>query len=96
MTKRTAKPYTAEFKQEAVNLVTEQGMSRTQVARDLGVSIDTRARWVRASAPAAATPDGGTASPAADLARLRRENEQVRMERAILKKALGIFSQMPH
>jgi len=30
-----------------------------------------------------------------ELARLRRENDQLRMERDILKKALGIFSQMP-
>jgi hypothetical protein len=29
------------------------------------------------------------------MARLRRENEQLRMERDILKKAIGIFSQMP-
>lgn len=96
MTRRTAKPYTAEFKQEAVKLVTEQGMSRTQVARDLGVSIDTLARWVRATAPTPTVTDGVAPSPAADLARLRRENDQLRMERDILKKALGIFSQMPH
>ena len=35
------KPYAEEFKQEAVRLVTEQGMGVTQVARDLDVSLDT-------------------------------------------------------
>jgi transposase-like protein len=39
----------------------------------------------------AATP----ASDTAELARLRRENDQLRMERAMLKKALGICSRMP-
>ena len=95
MTKRTTKPYTAEFKQEAVKLVTEQHMSRSQVARDLGISIDTLARWVRATTDAATVTDAGVPATAADLARLRRENDQLRMERDILKKALGIFSQMP-
>ena len=94
MTRRTAKPYTEECKHEAVKLVTEQHMSRTQVARDLGVNIDTLARWVRAAAPAPATA-GVPESSAAELARLRRELERVQMERDILKKALGIFSQMP-
>ena len=91
---RIMKTYTEEFRQEAVKLVTEQHMSRTQVARDLGMNIDTLARWVRAAAPAPATaalPE----SSAAECARLRRELERVQMERDILKKALGICSQMP-
>ena len=58
MTRRTAKPSSDAFTQEAVNRVTAQGMSRAQVARDLGVRIDTRARWGRAAAPAAPVPAG--------------------------------------
>lgn len=96
MKTRTMKVYTAEFKQEAVQLVTDQGMSRARVARDLGVSVDTLARWIRAATPLPAVAEGAPSSTAADLARLRRENEQLRLERDILKKALGIFSQMPH
>ena len=76
MTRRTAKPYTEECKHEAVTLVTEQHMSRTKVARDLGVRIDTRARWIRATAPAAPAPADVAPSAAADIARLRRENDQ--------------------
>jgi transposase len=88
------KPYAEEFKQEAVKLVTEQGMAVTQVARDLDVSVDTLHRWLREarSATSSTTSEG---SLSAELARLRRENEQLRMERDILKKALGIFSRMP-
>lgn len=90
----THKPYPAEFKQEAIRLVTEQGMAISQVARDLGIAAETLRRWVRAQSPATAAADAPTSS-AAELARLRRENEQLRLERDILKKAVGIFSRMP-
>lgn len=87
-------PYSDEFKQEAVKLVREQGMRPAQAARDLGVGADTLRRWLdetaSASEPSAISQASGT-----ELARLRRENEQLRMERDILKKALGIFSRMP-
>ena len=36
-TKKTRKKYTPEFKAEAAKLVLEQGLSRAQAARDLGV-----------------------------------------------------------
>jgi transposase len=90
----TRKPYPDEFKQEAVRLVTEHGMPASRVARDLGIDPETVRRWLRAQAPAANEPTESLA-PAAELARLRRENEQLRMERDILNKAIGIFSRMP-
>lgn len=90
----TQKPYADECKQEAVKLVTEQGMSVTQVARDLGISLDTLHRWLRA-ARSATNPVPATRMPPVELARLRRENEQLCMERAMLKKGLGTFSRMP-
>lgn len=88
------KPYPEEFKQEAIKLVTEQGMGPSQVARDLGIGLDTLHRWLRAARPPV---EGATDAPTdtAELVRLRRENEQLRMERDILKKAIGIFSRMP-
>jgi transposase len=89
------KPYAEEFKKEAVKLVTEQGMGVTHVARDLDVSFDTLHRWLREarSATNPATTDDGVSNQ--EIARLKREVEQLRMERDILKKALGIFSRMP-
>jgi transposase len=97
---KSQKPYAPEFVQEAVRLVVECGMSRSQVARDLGVSVDSVARWVLRApqATSSAAPSVASATPVpgnGELARLRRENDQLRMERDILKKALGIFSQMP-
>ena len=73
-------------------------MPHSQVARDLGVDPDTLRRWVRELTPYNASAHDSTPSTsvrAAELTRLRRENEQLRMERAILKKAIGIFSQVP-
>ena len=96
--KRSPKPYPAEFKQEAVRLLREQQLPRSQVARDVGIDAETLRRWARELAPDTATPEDTSSVPpinAAELVRLRRENEHLRMERDILKKALGIFSRMP-
>jgi len=96
--KRSRKPYPAEFKQEAVRLLNEQRLPRSQVARDLGIDAETLRRWARELAPDTASTGATSNAPpvsAAELARLRRENEQLRMERDILKKAIGIFSRMP-
>jgi len=92
----TRKPYARDFKVEAVKLVTEQGLPRKQVARDLGVDLTTLRRWI-----AEFEADGERAFPGQghardeELARLRRENELLCQERDILKKAIGICSRMP-
>jgi transposase len=79
------RPYSDEFKAEAVKLVQEQNLSAAQVARDLGVYPETLRRWMRELATPASS-DPSASSPAAEMARLQRENEQLRMERDILKK----------
>jgi transposase len=89
--------FTEEFKAEAVRLMTEQGLPISQVSRDLGVEAGVLRRWrrqheglpPRSSSPRAALP--ATPEPE-ELRRLRRENEQLRLEREILKTALGIFT----
>ncbi len=42
----TRKPYARDFKNEAVKLVTERGLPRKHVARDLGVDLTTLRRWI--------------------------------------------------
>ena len=96
--KGSRKPYPDEFKQEAVRLLAEQRLPRSQVARDLGVDPETLRRWVRERASDGDVSSNSATPPAAsaaELLQLRRENEQLRMERDILKKAIGIFSRMP-
>ena len=88
--------YSPDFKREAVRLVTEQGLSRGRVARDLGLDPSTLRHWIKQlnDDPERAFPGRGHARDE-EMRRLRREVETLRMERDVLKKALGIFSRMP-
>lgn len=86
---RHGRRYDWEFKQSAIALVKE-GRTITEVGRDLGVSTCSVSRWVQATQRAAARPQAG--APADELRRLRQENEYLRRQRDILKKALGILS----
>jgi transposase-like protein len=86
--------FTPEFKADTVRLVTQGGRSISAVARDLGVPISALARWVKqAEIDAGKGPPGSvTSSERAELEQLRRENQQLRMEREILKKAAAFFA----
>lgn len=83
--------FTNEFKLEAVKLVESSGVPMAQVARDLGIGETALNRWVKQFGQ---RPDGTRVTPddREELIRLRRENTQLKTERDILKKALGIFS----
>ena len=88
--------FTEEFKAEAVRLMSVQGMPISQVARDLGVEAGVLRRWRRKHEglpPRSAPPSKSVLPEPEELRRLRRETEQLRLEREILKKALGIFTE---
>ena len=86
--------YDAQFKQDAVALV-QSGRPYTRVARELGISTFALQRWLQ-HAQAGRIPSASCAQnlPAQqeELRRLRRELEDVRLQRDILKKALAICS----
>ena len=89
--------YTAEFKQDAVNRVLRTGKSCSEVAQELGINGAMLARWRRLlleEGDAQITGDGQLKpSEAAEMLRqARREIEDLREQRDILKKALSIFS----
>ena len=90
MTKQRRK-FTDEFKAEAARLVLEEGMSASQVGRDLGVASSIVCRWVR-KAQRAALPKTEAEAGLEELRRLRREVEILRAERDILKKAAAFFA----
>jgi transposase len=68
--------------------------SCAQVAEDLGVSYTTLMTWKKgATSTSEATESGGlSVSEKDELKRLRRENERLRMERDILKRATAFFA----
>jgi transposase len=87
----TPKTYSEEFKKAAVDRAANSGLSRNQIARDLGIKPDTLRGWIRhytASVPPEPQDDKD-----AEIARLRKALGRAEMERDILKKAIGIFSE---
>lgn len=86
--------YSAEYKREALRLVEEQGLSKAQVARDLGIRDNLLSKWQKQAQDQGNKAFPGHGNPTEqELARLRREVEVLRREREILKKAVSIFSQ---
>lgn len=86
--------FTKEFEDEAVRLVTTSGLTQREVADDLGIGLSTLVRWIgRRRDGLAEMPDQAPqADVAAELKRLRRENEILRQERDILKRATAFFA----
>lgn len=93
-TPRPPRQFTPEFRAGAVRLVMEEGRSQALVAKDLGIAKSVIARWVKeARTEAGQGPPGAvTSSERDELARLRKENKVLRMEREILKKAAAFFA----
>jgi transposase len=86
--------FTQEFRDEAVRLVETSGRTRREVAADLGVGLSTLRNWIdrRRERQMEDPPDGRQEDMAAELKRLRRENEVLRQEREILKRATAFFA----
>ena len=91
----TARRYDREFKENAVALV-RGGRTITSVARDLGVTTWSLARWVQTAKEGQGQREPKTLTTeteeAREMRRLRQENDYLRQQRDILKKALGILS----
>ena len=90
--------FTDEFKREAVALLASSGRPLLQIAGELGISPWMLRNWRnrrerRDAGSAAALPS--LPDPAAEISRLRRENDRLRLERDILEKAVAIFSEPP-
>ena len=93
---RKRRVYTPEFKAEAVKLVTDKGYSLAEAARSLGISENLIRNWRHALAAQGeqAFPGRGKLSPfEEEMRRLHAENQRLRAERDILKKATALFAQ---
>jgi transposase len=92
---KTQRTFTKEFKVEAVQLVESSKKSLTQIARDLGIADSTLHHWCKLFSEQGeqAFPGSGHQTPQEEeIRQLKRENDLLRQERDILKKAIGIFS----
>jgi len=97
MRRKPYKPYTREFKLEAIRLAEVGDKTASQVARELGLRVNQIWKWKQQLEREAA---GGRPAlrgrPTDDeLARLRRENARLKEENNILKKAAIYFAQEP-
>ena len=81
---RTRPPYPEEFRREAIELARISSKSQRQI---------TLRNWMKqAERDEGKRPDGLSTDEREELHRLRRENQTLRMEREILKKAAAFFA----
>ena len=80
-----------EFRRDAVAMVLDESRSIADVARAIGVNAGTLGNWVGLERIERGDREGLTADERSDLAELRAENAQLRMERDLLKRSLAFW-----
>lgn len=84
--------YDLEFKRGAISLVVDSGLSVAKAAKDLGVGKSTLDKWVRAHRQRSQDPNSLSETERAELKRLRKEVQLLRIERELLKKTAIYFA----
>ncbi|HJY61317.1 MAG TPA: transposase [Streptosporangiaceae bacterium] len=87
----TRRKFDADFKEGAVRLVRETGKPVAQVARDLGINEGTLENWVNADRRCRGDGTELGVDERAELARLRKENAELAMERDVLKRSVALW-----
>lgn len=91
--KRARRQFTDEFKAGAVRLVLDEHKRVAEVARDLDLAESVLGNWVKqARADRSHGKTGLTTAEREELARLRKENRQLKTERDLLKKWAAFFA----
>jgi len=93
----TRRRFTAQQKQEAVELCLSDGLSCLAVAQRLGLPRSSLAKWVRQARIDRGDfgpPEQGqlTSEERAELARLRKENRELRREKDFFRLAAAHFA----
>lgn len=86
-------PHPPEFRRRAVELARERAKPISQLARDVGVSESCLRSWLAQADIDEGHRQGVTTSERDELARLRKENRVLRMERDLLSRAAAFFAQ---
>ena len=96
---RSKARYSAQYKQEALELWRASGRSAAKVAAELGIRPPLLYRWARTErAPDPQTgrrPRRSVEELEAENRHLRAENAKLLEQREVLKKSLGILSEVP-
>ncbi len=95
--KQKRRVYTAEFRQEALRLLESSGKSVREIEQELGITPGMLYKWQARYGEPEPHPNGSSHPSIreleAEIRRLKRENAILAEERAILKKAVKLFSQ---
>jgi transposase len=91
MTKRHRRKFTDEFKTETVKLIRTSGRSVGSVAAELQIGRTVVSRWVK-QAEESGSADTLSPDERSELQRLRKEIQELRMEKEILRKATAFFA----
>jgi transposase len=87
----TRRKFDQDFREGAVRLVRETGRPIAQIARDLGINEGTLANWCAKDRQARGGDGRLSEDERAELARLRRENAELAMERDVLKRSVALW-----
>ena len=90
--KRVRRTHSDEFRRNAVSMVEDQDYTTAQAARELGINQNLLRTWRKKYGKAAVESSGLSQNDQEELDRLRKENQRLRMERDILKKATAFFA----
>ena len=91
MTGSGKRNFTDDFRREAVRIAMTSGRTVEEAAVDLGIGKSTLGKWISKHREADLL-SGPRDDVQKELARLRRENEILRQERDLLKKATAFFA----
>lgn len=92
------KTYSKEFKIKACELVLKDGIKASVVAEKFAINVVMLYRWMseyEIHGEEAFVGKGYQRSADAELKKLRKENERLKMENEILKKAAAYFAKHP-
>jgi transposase len=87
----TRRKFASDFREGAVRLVRETGKPIAQVARDLGINAGTLGNWVNADQRRRGSDGVLAGDERAELARLRKENAELAMDRDVLKRSVALW-----
>jgi transposase len=92
------RPYTRQFKEQAVQLVMQQGQEPTRAARELGMPQSTLLLWLHKAGWRKPEPEAALSDDAqvlkTQIRELRRQLKRSEMEKDILKKATAYFASL--